>query len=68
MPQVNKKNKYKGAEKMAILTANCDKAFVVSPDKSKDFNELKAKPDLFEKIEMATKKLEKNLKVDIYKK
>ena len=53
---------------MAVLTANCDKSFVVSPDKAKEFNALKAKPELFNKIDMATQKLNKNLKVDIYKK
>ncbi len=61
-------NKRKGEQKMAILTADCDRSFVVSPDKAKEFNSLEAKSDLFNKIEMASKKLEKNLKVDIYKK
>lgn len=58
----------KGEQRMAVLTADCDKAFVVSPDKAKEFNSLKADPKLFKQIDYATKKLEKNLKVDIYKK
>lgn len=68
MSETNKSNKSKGEIKMAVLTANCDKSFVVSPDKAKEFNALKAKPELFDKIDMATKKLNRNLKVDIYKK
>lgn len=68
MPKTNKSNKRKGEQKMAVLTADCDRAFVVSPDKAKEFNSLKANPNLFKQIEYATKKLEKNLKVDIYKK
>lgn len=33
--------KNKGEKKMAILTANCDRAFVVSPQQSKKFLEHK---------------------------
>lgn len=58
----------KGEIKMAVLTANCDKSFIVSPDKAKEFNALKANPELFKKIDLATSKLSKNLKVDINKK
>lgn len=36
-------HKNKGARKMAILTAKCNKAFIVSPKESKNFLEHKCK-------------------------
>ena len=46
-----------------VFAVPCDVPFVVAPDKAKEFNELKANPELFKKIEEATKKL--NIKVEL---
>lgn len=37
----SKSTNHKGARKMAILTADCNRAFVVSPEQSKKFLEHK---------------------------
>lgn len=62
--QENTKEKKKGRNGMAILTAECDRAFVVSADKAEQFKEQKKNEKIFKKIESVTAKFEKNLKVD----
>ena len=47
----------------SVFAVPCDIPFVVAPDKAKEFNELKANPELFKKIEEASKKL--NIKVKL---
>ena len=53
----------KGRNKMAVLTADCDRTFVVAQDKAEDFKNKKGDTEVFKKIEIAKEKL-KNLKVE----
>lgn len=53
----------KGRKKMAVLTADCDRTFVVAPDKVKEFKNKKRNTEALKKAEGARKKL-KNLKVE----
>lgn len=59
-----RRKKGKGSGNMAVLTAECDRAFVVSADKAELFKKQKKEEKVFLKIDAVTAKLEKNLKVD----
>ncbi len=50
--------------KMAVMTAKCDRTFVVSADNAKVFREQKKDENAFTKINLAASKLEKRLKID----
>ena len=50
--------------KMAILTAECDRAFVVAADKAEQFKQQKKNVKVFKQIESVTTKLNKTIKVD----
>ena len=50
--------------KMAILTAECDRAFVVAADKAEQFKQQKKNVKVFKQIENVTTKLNKTIKVD----
>ncbi|MBE6140981.1 MAG: purine-nucleoside phosphorylase [Firmicutes bacterium] len=47
----------------SVMAIPCDVPFIVDSSMAKKFNELKPNPELFKKIEEATKKL--NIKVEI---
>jgi len=52
---------------MAILTAKCDRAFVVADDKAESFKSLKSNPEVFRKIDAIASKLQKNITVETEK-
>ena len=53
-----------GEKKMAVLTVKCDRAFIVSEEKAKAFQEQKKNEKIFQKIETVTEKFGKNMKVE----
>ena len=61
--QTKREKKGKGSS-MAVLTAECDRAFVVSADKAELFKKQTKEEKVFLKIDAVTAKLEKNLKVE----
>lgn len=62
------KERKRGGSNMAIMTADCKKSFSVSSEKAMDFKAKKCSKHMIKKIDAATAKLEKNLKVNIGKK
>lgn len=50
-------------EEPSVLAVPCDRAFIVAPEKAKEFNEIKPNPELLKKIEDASKKL--NIRVEL---
>ncbi len=53
-------NNKKRKKKMAVLTAKCNRTFVVSPQKSKEFLEIAKKNNNEEILSKITKKIKKN--------
>ncbi len=58
----------KGGKRMAVLTAQCDQPFVVAASKTKAFKEQTRNAKAFEKMDMLTTKISKNVKIDIKEK
>ena len=61
-----KKGSRKKGVSMAILTADCDRAFVVANDKAESFRNQKRDPKVFKKINAAATKLQKNMILHIF--
>lgn len=49
---------------MAVMTAKCDRPFVVSADKADMFEAQKKDEAIFNKINVVASKIEKNLKTE----
>lgn len=61
---MRKKGSRKKGVSMAILTADCDRAFVVANDKAESFRNQKRDPKVFKKINAAATKLQKNMTIE----
>ena len=64
----DKRQKKKGGKRMAVLTAQCDQPFVVAASKAKAFKEQTRDVKAFQKMDMLTSKISKNVKIDIKEK
>lgn len=64
----DKTHEKRGGKRMAVLTAQCDQPFVVATSKTKAFKEQTRNAKAFEKMDMLTSKISKNVKINVKEK